>query len=208
MTRLKWIGVGLFVACTLRSDSGFADSIWDRRDFRSGYLFIDNKARRVGDTLTVIINENTGATNKEQRKMSKDTAIGTKFNFAGKSSGGASSNAAAASLATDQSSDRSFQGSAEYDSNRQLIDGMQVRVVDVMPNGNLLIEGLRRRQVANETRWMIVTGVVRPNDIDINNAVTSQVIDGFNIRYVGGGPESRFTNQGWLGRATNKIWPF
>ena len=207
MKRYRWTKVGLIVACGLTSVPAWADSIWDRRDQRSAYLHMDNRARRVGDILTVIVNENTGATNKEQRKMSKDTAASGKFDFAGKTSG-VGSRSAAAAVTVDQSADRSFQGSAEYESNRQLQDTIPATVVDILPNGNLVIEGYRRRKVSNETRWLRVTGVVRPNDIDIANSVMSQQVANLNLIYEGGGVESRFTNQGWMGRFTNKIWPF
>jgi flagellar basal body L-ring protein FlgH len=87
MTRRQWIGFCLLTAGVVPVNRGFADSIWDRRDHRSAYLFIDNKARRVGDLLTVSVKESTGATNNEQRKLKKDTAASGKFDFAGKTSG-------------------------------------------------------------------------------------------------------------------------
>lgn len=209
MTRRQWTGLWLLIASVATSHHGFADSIWARRDQRYGYLFIDVRARRVGDMLTVTVNENTDATNNEQRKLQKDTATSGKFNFAGKASGAnGSGGAAAASASVDQSADRSFQGSAQYQSNRQLLDEMQVTVVDILPNGNLVVEGFRRRVVSNETRLLRVSGIVRPNDIDIANTVNSSLIANFNIVYEGGGVESRFTNQGWLGRTVNKVWPF
>ena len=89
-----------------------------------------------------------------------------------------------------------------------MLNGLSVIVVDVLPNGNLVIEGTRRREVSKEVRWMRVTGVVRPIDIEIPNTINSKSIANFNIVYEGGGVESRFTNQGWAGRITNKIWPF
>ncbi len=210
MTRRQWIGLWLLAAGTIPISGGYADSIWDRRDQRSGYLFMDNRARRVGDTLTVTINETTDANNTEQRKMQKDTAVSGKFDLAGSTgnAGATTAKAVNASLTADNSSDRTFQGSAQYQSNRQLLDYMQVRVVDILPNGNLLVEGSRRRIVSNETRWMRVTGIVRPNDIEIPNTISSQMIAEFNIVYEGGGVESRFTNQGWVGRITNKLWPY
>lgn len=208
MKRYKWISAGMLATISTACEYAYADSIWDRRDQRSGYLFIDNRARRVGDTLTVLVNENTGATNKEQRKMSKDTAASGKFNFKGSTSGNSAGKAAAAALETDTSSDRSFQGSAEFDSNRVLTDSIQVTVVDILPNGNLVVEGIRRRTVSTETRWMRVSGVVRPNDIGTANTVSSQNVAEFNIVYEGGGPESRFTQQGWMGRMANRVWPF
>lgn len=185
-----------------------ADSIWERRDQRSGYLYMDNKARRVGDTLTVSVNENTGATNKEERNLKKDTSISAKLNLAGKGNAGGAGRSASGELTGNQSSDRTFQGSADFASERQLLDQMQVTVVDILPNGNLVVEGYRRRLVQNEMRLLRVSGVVRPNDIEIPNFIESRFIANFNISYEGSGVESKFTNQGWLGRIGNKIWPF
>lgn len=208
MTRRNWLLICVAAIEVSVCQLSLADSIWERRDPRAAYLFMDNRARRVGDLLTVMVNESTDASNTEQRKMAKDTAASGKFNFAGKTSGNSAGQAAAAALSIDQSADRSFQGSAQYQSNRQLLDGLMVTVVDVLPNGNLVVEGSRRRRVSNETRWLRVTGVVRPNDIMIPNMINSQSIADINIVYEGGGAESRFTNQGWMGRLTNKLWPY
>jgi flagellar L-ring protein precursor FlgH len=106
------------------------------------------------------------------------------------------------------SSDRTFQGSADFASERQLLDQMTLTVVDILPNGNLVIEGYRRRLVQNEMRLLRVSGVVRPNDIEIPNFVESRFIANFNVSYEGSGVESKFTNQGWLGRIGNKVWPY
>jgi flagellar L-ring protein FlgH len=210
MTHQRWVRFGLLAATAIPCGTVHADSIWDRRDQRSGYLWMDNRARRIGDTLTVTINEITDATNTEQRTMKKDTAASGKFDFSGQTGNAASATTklASTSVAADNSSDRSFQGSANFQTNRQLTDAMQVTVIDVLPNGNIVIEGWRRRWIADENRLLRVTGVVRPNDIDVTNTISSQVIAGFNIDYATGGVESRFTGQGWMGRFTNKIWPY
>ena len=207
MTRYRWIGLCLMAASIVPVRHVSADSIWDRREPRSAYLFMDTRARRVGDQLTVKLNETTGATNTEQRKLTKDTAASGKFNFAGKTTGVGSKSAAAA-VSSDTSSDRSFNGSAQFQSSRQLLDDIPVTIMEVLPNGYLVVEGERSRTVSNETRVLRVSGVVRPYDIDITNSVSSQVMGKFKVRYEGGGPESRFTNQGWLGRSVNRVWPY
>ena len=205
--RQQKLGLWLLLAWTsLPSAPVLADSIWKRRDPRSAYLFMDNRARRVGDAITIAVKETTGATNNEQRKLKKDTTASEKLDFAGKTTG-TGSKAATAAVSADQSSDRSFQGKAEYESSRNLLDSMTVFVTDVLPNGNLVIEGYRKRVISNETRILRVTGVVRANDVDISNVVESRFIANLTLIYEGGGVETRFTNQGWLGRTTNKLWP-
>lgn len=206
MTRRQWIGFCVFAVGT--AQTAIADSIWARRDPRYAYLFIDTRARRIGDVLTVTVNENTGTNNNEQRKMKKDTAASGKFNFAGKTSGAGGSQDAAATLSADNSSDRTFQGSSQTQSTRTLLDQMEVTVVDILPNGNLVVEGVRYRQILGETRLLRISGVVRPVDIDQANNIPSNNVAAFKIYYEGGGVESRFTNQGWMGRFTNKLWPY
>ncbi|HEY4262286.1 MAG TPA: flagellar basal body L-ring protein FlgH [Schlesneria sp.] len=210
-TRRQWIMLWLtpIAAAPLLSPAELdADSIWDRRDQRSGYLYMDNKARRVGDLLTVSVNENTGATNKEERNLKKDTAASAKLNLAASGNAGGAGRSASGQMNGSNSSDRTFQGSADFASERQLLDQMTVTVVDILPNGNLVIEGYRRRLVQNEMRLLRVSGVVRPNDIEIPNFVESRFIANFNVSYEGSGVESKFTNQGWLGRIGNKVWPY
>ncbi len=210
-TRRQWIILWLtpIAAAPLLSPAELAaDSIWDRRDQRSGYLYMDNRARRVGDLLTVSVNENTGATNKEERNLKKDTAASAKLNLAASGNAGGAGRAASGQMNGSNSSDRTFQGSADFASERQLLDQMTVTVVDILPNGNLVIEGYRRRLIQNEMRLLRVSGVVRPNDIEIPNFVESRFIANFNVSYEGSGVESKFTNQGWLGRIGNKVWPY
>jgi len=183
-----------------------ADSIWARRDPRM-LLFVDNRARRVGDLLTVVIQETTGIDNKDQRQLNKATNAGGAFNFKGSSTAGQLSRAAQIDLAITGSATRGFDGNSQYSVDQNFQDRMNVTVMDVLPNGNLVVEGYRRRIVSGEERLMCVTGVVRPIDISIANTVQSQSIANFNISYLGKGAESAYTSPGLLGRFFNCFWP-
>jgi flagellar L-ring protein precursor FlgH len=187
---------------------GDADSIWDRRDQRVGYLFVDNRARRVGDLLTVVVREVTGASTTEERKLDKTNENTGKFTFAGKTATTGAAKSAAAEISSDQTSERKFSGTAGYENDRKFLDQMTVTVIDVLPNGNLVIEGFRKRVVSNETRMLRISGVVRVNDVDLKNSIESKSIAHFSVEYEGSGVESRFTNQGWLSRVGNKVWPW
>ena len=105
-------------------------------------------------------------------------------------------------------STRNFQGTANNTIDRKFLDRMTVVVVEVLPNGNLVIEGRRQSIISKECRTLIVTGVVRPLDIGAYNMVLSQSIADFVVNYETHGPESSFTNHGWLGSFMNKVWPF
>jgi flagellar L-ring protein precursor FlgH len=203
-SRLLLLGAGVLVMAGVVR----ADSIWDRRDPRSAYLFVDNRARQVGDLLTIVVREATDIDNKEKRALDKKTASGGIFKYNTQATDGAGTHAASLDFDASGSSTRSFDGKSEFSSQRELADRMTVTVIDVLPNGNLLIEGLRRRVVSGDERLLRVSGIVRPIDIGPGNIVESQFIANFQLAYDSKGAESKFTNQGWLNRVVNHVWPF
>jgi flagellar L-ring protein precursor FlgH len=191
----------LLLAC---SELATAQSIWARRDPHFSTLFFDTGARQVGDLLTVLIRENTDVTSRDQRSLDKATSGGFNFDFAGAST--AASSSANANISADSA--RDFQGNSQHQINREFIDRITVKIVEELPNGNLRIEGSRTQHISEERRKLVIRGTVRPQDISSSNTITSQYIADFQIGYQGCGPESHFTNQGWLGRAVSRVWPF
>lgn len=186
-----------------------ADSLWSRREHRQAYLFEDNRGRRIGDNLTIAINELSNVGNNEQRTLEKKASFADFFSFKGSSSAGSNvSRSGSADLNLSGASERNLKGNAQYTSTRNFTDLMTVTIIDVLPNGNVVVEGFRTRFVAGEERTLRVTGVVRPADIGSQNTVQSQFVANFQITYVGRGPETQFTRYGWWGRAMNIIWPF
>jgi flagellar L-ring protein precursor FlgH len=192
-------GVLSLVPCWARSDS-----IWDRKDRRAAFLFEDNNARQIGDILTIAINETTEANEREERALDKKGSKGGTMGFAAKSAAGS----AKFDMNMNGSTQRNFNGSAQLTSDRRFLDRITVMVVDVLPNGNLVIEGYRSRIVGGERRDLRITGIVRPADIGAQNTVESRFVANFRITYIGHGPSSRFLEQGWLGRVWNALWPY
>ena len=181
-----------------------AQSLWAHRDPRAAYVMGDNAARRVGDLVTIMINEVTDVANSDQRKLAKGTD--TSFNLDFANSGDAGS--AAGTMDFQKTSDRNFDGQSQYSVAQEFSDKITVQIIDVMPNGNLLLGGRRQRLVGGEMRTLIISGMVRELDIGPNNSVSSGLIANFKIAYEGDGPETSFTHQGWASRFINKIWPF
>lgn len=185
-----------------------ADSIWDRRDPRAAYLFQDNRARNVGDILTIAITENTTNNDREQRsgdRRTRNDYTGTmtgSFQI-GNAPGGAGN--VTGNSTTDGR--RRFDGSAQMTASRTFTDRMGVTIVDVLPNGNLVFEGTRTRVIAGEERQLRVTGVVRPADIGAGNTIQSQFVANFRVSYLGRGQQTEFTKQPLLGRIMNYILP-
>ena len=199
----RWTLVAL-AAIGAASPIGRADSIWERRDPRYANLWQDNRARNIGDVVTVAITESTIANDQDARNNSKVTSATAGLQIGSK---GAGTGGAVAPLFTATSS-RQFNGTGQYSTNQVFTDNIGAQVVDILPNGNLVIEGYRSRIVAGEERVLRMSGIVRPADITYPNIISSNSVANFRVSYLGRGPQSRFTNQNYLGRLANRLWPF
>jgi flagellar L-ring protein FlgH len=206
MSRWRWAMAGL-AAAAAGTTVGKADSIWERRDPRYAFLFQDNRARSIGDVLTVVVTETTVAAEQDARALNRTTSGSGSVTFLGSSPVGADPTGTVLNFPS-QTTTRSFNGTATMNTNRTFTDQLAVTVVDIMPNGNLVIEGYRSRVVQGEERVLRVTGVVRQQDVAVGNVVPSGNVANFRVSYLGRGPATRFTKQGVIGRVVNVINPF
>jgi flagellar L-ring protein FlgH len=185
-----------------------AQSIWARRD-QNAYLFYDTRARRAGDLITVVVDETTEFAGLDKKEMNKQTNATLGISASGKSTlGQIMSRTFSSEIDAAAKSQRDFEGKANNTIDRKLTDRMTAVVIAVLPNGNLVIEGQRRQLITHEARTLTVRGIVRPVDIGPYNMVLSQFVGELEVTYHGRGPESSYTNNGWLGKIVNKVWPF
>lgn len=185
-----------------------ADSLWARRDPQRSFLCYDSRARNVGDLMTVIISESSAVQNNENNSMNKASSNDINSSIEGASGGGFATQAANASLEIANSAKRAFSGRSTYSDSRAYTDHITVTVVDVLPNGNMIISGRRCLTIAGEKRTLVISGVVRPIDLGPDNKIHSQYIGDLKTVYEGDGPSRHFVRQGWFSRAANKVWPF
>ena len=156
----NWKMLVAAVGVLIAGHSVRADWIWERRDANQANLFGDLRARRVGDLLTIVIDENTGSDAQEKREMEKKTSATGNVNGNGSSSSlGSVLRSFAFDFTLSQSSDRKFDGKANSTIARTFTDRLTVCVVGVEPNGFLQIEGYRTRTIGRETRILRVNGV-------------------------------------------------
>lgn len=208
-SRLGRIAVtaALLMAAAAPSSSP-AESLWERRDPRRAFLFYDVNARHVGDVITVIINETTDVQNIEDRALSKESNASKSMDVDSAATGDYGGPVGAASFNFNSDSERSFDGAARFNSQREFTTRVAATVRDVLPNGNMVIEARRNVIVAGDERILVMSGIVRPYDVAPGNIVQSRNIAQFRIAYEGNGQEQSFTRQGYLGRIMNKLWPF
>lgn len=187
-----------------------ADSIWQRHNFFSSFLYVDNRARRMGDVVTVLIAESTDIQHQDQRNLNRKTDTGGGVSLNGSITGTSkgASRTSTTGLTNDVNVNRGFTGTSGYNINQTFTDTVTCTVVAVLPNGNLMIEGFRQRVVTREVRTLRLCGVIRPMDIDYDNTIPSTFVANFQIQYLGRGVETDFTNQGWWSRVMNRIWPY
>ncbi|MEZ6113925.1 MAG: flagellar basal body L-ring protein FlgH [Pirellulaceae bacterium] len=207
LSHRKLLVIAAVATCTasfIHPPAGFAQSLWDNRQPSKAFLFQDTQARHVGDLITVLVSENTDVANSEQRSLSKSTDANNTFEFNYGGNGGSGG----ISQDFNADSQRNFDGSASFSSARDFTDRITVTVLDVLPNGNLLVGGKRKVMIEGDARMLVVSGIVRPWDVRADNTIQSRYVANFEIAYQGAGVEPAFTKQSWLGRITNTLWPF
>ncbi len=102
----------------------------------------------------------------------------------------------------------SFSGSGETSRTESLDATVQAMVRQVLPNGNLFIEGYRVVTVNDEEQYLYVSGVARPHDIDESNEISSSHLADANIEFTGSGSISDQQSPGWLSQILGFVWPF
>ncbi len=184
-----------------------ADSIWKKRVTLNTNLFTDNRARGIGDIVTVRISESTEITGKEDSsadsKNNHSVNIDT-TNFLTKPLGDTSGYLPNYKADTSHS----FSGKGAYESNRNVNLELTAVVTEILANGNLIIEGNRDVNINGEKYNIKVSGIVRPIDISTDNVVQSSSIANANIILEGKGFLTRAGKRGWWNRIQEVIWPF
>jgi flagellar L-ring protein precursor FlgH len=174
-------------------------------------LYKDSRACRVGDIVMVeIVETSSGAKNartKTERQSSVAAGITQFFGFEKwLSSKNANFIPSDKSLEVDLQND--FEGKGTTERNSKVTATLSARVIDVTMEGNLVIQGYREIRVNNETQFLILSGLVRPQDITPNNSIKSTNIADARIEYSGTGVLSDKQQPGWLARGVDILWPF
>lgn len=186
------------------SENANAQSMWANRTQSQIASFRDTRARSVGDLITVTINQRTDVQNQDSRVLSKST------NADGSLDTGYGGSGTSGNITADYqtSSQRNFDGSTSFNSARNFSSRFTVVVLDVQPNGNMLIGGIESIKIAGDKRTLVLSGIVRAVDIRADNSVNSQLVANLELEYAEKGVETEYTRQGWLMRKITKIWPF
>ena len=184
-------------------------SIWQTSDRNT--LFLDNKARNVGDIVTVLVIERSEAAKKANTKLDRNNT--SSFSLSGLFSlaslfkaGGSALDQGRVNL--DQgaaASGHKFEGKADTDRESELLATVSCLVTEVLMNGNLRIEGRQDITVNHENQYIVLSGIIRPEDISPKNSVKSSKMADARIEYGGDGDVDSQQRPSWLNRVFSTV---
>ena len=165
-------------------------------------LFGDKKARNVGDIITVVLDESTQGSKSSAASSSKNNSAALSapvVPFIGE----------LGSLSGSIEGDRNFSGSGDADQSNSLTGNITVTVSEVLPNGVLRVRGEKWITLNTGAEFIRIKGMLRPEDINLDNTVSSQKLADARIAYSGAGAVANASKQGWLAAMFNSpIMPF
>lgn len=176
-----------------------AESLWHSRGNREISMYADRKAGHVGDILSVLVSESTSVT----RSSSKSTATNgnvshgvESFLFPSAATGFGKHNGSLPKI--DISPSDNYSGEGSFSDSNTLTTRVAVLVVDRLPNGNLVVEGARKVDMAGEIQYVVLRGIVRGDDVTNANTVMSHQIVNANVEFFGEGDIADAQKKGWL----------
>ena len=175
-----------------------AKSLWsdDGGSYRARNIFVDRKAREVGDIVTIVISESTtlSASRSSENSKSGNTSLSAGvgiFDFL---------------KAASASGSDSFEAEGSSRATNRTAGNVTVTVTDVMPNGNLVLEGTQSIWQNRDEHKITFRGVCRMDDVTANNTVPSTKIADATVRFDGKGPLNAKQRQGILTQIFNFLF--
>lgn len=177
-------------------------------------LYEDQRARRIGDIITVVLEERTVSSKSSGTDLNKSDAnemsVGSLMGLVPKANLPGVFNSKS-DLTLDSSTDaqRKFAGEAKADQSNRLQGFITVTVADVLANGVLLVRGEKWITLAQGDEYIRIEGLVRTADVSPDNTVMSNKIADARIAYGATGDFAAVNSKGWLSRFfSSEIWPF
>lgn len=216
------LGVLLLAVCPVQAGSLWKDGVTDERG-----MFADKRARRIGDIVTIVVQETATLSNSLRLKTDKKSNSGPEGvasnllnQFLGNLPSKVFNKQITESLPKDYSitlptapslpvsGANDYTGGGEIKNSQTIATRAAVQIIDVLPNGNLVFEGIRQISFSRERQFASLRGVIRPYDIQPDNTVISSNVADARIDIVAEGVLTDAQKKGWLLRLNDKLNPF
>ncbi|MCS6326874.1 MAG: flagellar basal body L-ring protein FlgH [Nitrospira sp.] len=186
-------------------------SLWQEENGRA-YLYEDLRAMRAGDIITILISEKHKGSKSADTSAEKDSTISNGFGGTGMGYLGLPGirlgGEAKRGFGIDASAKNKFGGKGATNREDTLTGTISAIVTEVLPNGDLRIEGRREVTVNSERQIMTIGGIVRRVDVNTKNTVQSSAIADAKIEYSGLGVVDDVQRPGWFVRLLDWVYPF
>lgn len=185
-----------------------AESLWLKRSTNEQGMFADARAGRIGDILTININESISMSTAVDTTTEKSASIvGEVTNLLVEGtvlSGDIEGN----KPKTNITGDNDYEAGGTITNSQAVSGTLSVMVIDVLPNGNLVLEGVRKVSYSGETFYILTQGICRSRDITPENSVPSSRVAGARIEIISEGVLTDVQRKGWLSRLNDMLNPF
>lgn len=181
-----------------------AASLWPAAGSSAKSMFADRKASAKGDILTIIVAESAVAQSSQSKTANRDSSLqdaisrfiypglaAHKGQLPGITAGGSAS----------------YSGGGDVSNSQSLHARAAVTIIDVLPNGNMVIEGVRIVTFSGETQYVVLRGIVRPDDIARDNSIVSTNIADARVEFHAEGALTEAQKRGWLAKIYEKLRP-
>ncbi|HWK55297.1 MAG TPA: flagellar basal body L-ring protein FlgH [Hyphomicrobiales bacterium] len=164
-------------------------------------LFEDIKARHVGDILTIMLVESTSGSKSSDTSLSKSSSVAVSPPVFG--------DTLRQNIALNMDSDNAFAGESGSTQRNSLSGSIAVTITEVLPNGNLVVQGEKWIEINQGKEYIRLHGVVRPRDVRPNNTLYSTQVADARISYSGTGATASTNVVGWAARLVfSSLFPF
>jgi flagellar L-ring protein FlgH len=183
-----------------------AQSLVTATSLSDGTLYADQVARQVGDLVTIQIQETNSIKESSETETGRTNSGRLSGNWSKPSEDGGTSVSKVIPGISFQT-DTGFEGEADYSNSGEIKATVTGRVIDVLANGNMVIEARRTLRFGSDSKTIVLSGIIRRDDVGPNNSVMSEKIHNFQVGIEGQGPLTRAQQRGWLGRLLDILWP-
>jgi flagellar L-ring protein FlgH len=207
--RFRWARLTtlMLLAALMLPMTALSQSLWQAGISKS--MFADKRASGIGDIITVLIEENTTANTDNETKTEKQSSLSAAItSFLYPQSAGGFLQYKGQMPAMAYNSDHKHDGTGTISDSEQVVAKIAVRIVDVLPNGNFVVEGRRETAFSGERQTILLHGIVRADDVQSDNTVYSYNVADASIQIIGHGTVTESQRKGWFDRIWDIVSPF
>lgn len=172
--------------------------------FGASALFEDWRPRAVGETLTILVSENVNASKNSATNSSRDGSVTADVGLIPQIFGGLTASA----LNSNASGKNTLSAKGGANAANTFNGVITVTVVEVLPNGNLMVSGEKQMLINQGTEFIRFSGVVNPRTVSASNTVASTQVADARIEYSAKGYLNEAQTMGWLQRFFLNVRPF